>query len=120
MSPRTSHGHDVESTSLEILESQLFKVPFTHVPKQHNSNSITRTHIANKALCRLLYQPLQRQSPIRLLSTTAAKPQQSRNLLEDADNGFGFVRHNPIPPKPRTKVVTEIRAPITAPWGLDI
>jgi phosphosulfolactate synthase (CoM biosynthesis protein A) len=51
------------------------------------------------------------------LSTTAAKPQHSRCLLDDADNGFGFVRHNRIPPKPRTKAATKIRGPYYSAMG---
>jgi len=38
-------------------------------------------------------------------------------LLQDADNGFGFVRSNPRQPKPRTKGVTEIRAAYYTPMG---
>ncbi|KAI5918235.1 putative sulfonate biosynthesis enzyme [Camillea tinctor] len=63
----------------------------------------------------------------RSLSTTA-RPQSSRNentspassskiLLEDADSGFGFVRHNPQPAKPRTRSVTEIRGPYYTAMG---
>ncbi|KAL0257351.1 hypothetical protein SLS55_008162 [Diplodia seriata] len=38
-------------------------------------------------------------------------------LLEDAANGFGHIRHNPVPPKPRTRGVTEIRGPYYSVMG---
>lgn len=42
---------------------------------------------------------------------------QSRTLLEDKDDGFGFIRHNARPPKPRTSGVTEIRGPYYSAMG---
>jgi phosphosulfolactate synthase (CoM biosynthesis protein A) len=53
----------------------------------------------------------------RTLATTPRQLQTSRILLEDKDNGYGFVRHNPIPPKPRDKAVTEIRGPYYSVMG---
>lgn len=38
-------------------------------------------------------------------------------LLEDKENGYGFVRHNPRPTKPRSTGVTEIRGPYYSAMG---
>jgi len=38
-------------------------------------------------------------------------------LLEDKENGFGFIRHNERPPKPRSVGVTEIRGPYYSAMG---
>ncbi|KAM0075432.1 hypothetical protein ACKRZS_012522 [Fusarium odoratissimum] len=38
-------------------------------------------------------------------------------LLEDKDKGFGFIRHNKRPPKPRSVGVTEIRGPYYSVMG---
>jgi phosphosulfolactate synthase (CoM biosynthesis protein A) len=38
-------------------------------------------------------------------------------MLEDRNTGFGFVRHNPVLPKPRSKSVTEIRGPYYTVMG---
>lgn len=47
----------------------------------------------------------------------ASKSQsQSKIMLED-EKAFGFVRHNPRPPKPRKKGVTEIRGPYYSAMG---
>jgi hypothetical protein len=37
-------------------------------------------------------------------------------MLED-ENGFGFIRHNNRPPKPRNVGVTEIRGPYYSAMG---
>lgn len=37
-------------------------------------------------------------------------------MLED-DKAFGFIRHNPRPPKPRKVGVTEIRGPYYSAMG---
>ena len=42
---------------------------------------------------------------------------QAPKILEDRDRGFGFVRHNPLPPKPRSRAVTEIRGPYYSVMG---
>jgi hypothetical protein len=42
--------------------------------------------------------------------------QQSKIMLED-EKAFGFVRHNPRPPKPRKEGVTEIRGPYYSAMG---
>ena len=42
---------------------------------------------------------------------------QVQTLLQDEENGFGFIRHNPRTPKPRTKGVTEIRGPYYSSYG---
>lgn len=46
-----------------------------------------------------------------------AAPKNPKTLLEDKDNGFGFIRHNPRPPKPRQTGVTEIRGPYYSSMG---
>ncbi|KAI1475628.1 hypothetical protein K445DRAFT_329466 [Daldinia sp. EC12] len=59
-------------------------------------------------------------SPRPFTATTAtASPSSSQPkiLLEDRDSGFGFVRHNPAPPKPRARSVTEIRGPYYTVMG---
>lgn len=58
----------------------------------------------------------------RALSTTAALAQKKQAqdasiLVEDRNNGFGFVRHNSVLPKPRSKAVTEIRGPYYSVMG---
>ena len=50
----------------------------------------------------------------RRLAAQANKP---KILLEDKDNGFGFIRHNERPPKPRRVGVTEIRGPYYSAMG---
>ncbi|KAI1413170.1 synthase [Hypoxylon sp. FL1857] len=63
-------------------------------------------------------------TPSRPFTATAAvkagspAPSSSvKTLIEDRDSGFGFVRHNPAPPKPRTRSVTEIRGPYYTVMG---
>ncbi|KAI0106733.1 hypothetical protein F4814DRAFT_451945 [Daldinia grandis] len=60
-------------------------------------------------------------TPLRSLTATAtataSSSPQPKILLEDRDSGFGFVRHNPAPPKPRTRSVTEIRGPCYTVMG---
>ncbi|KAF4122035.1 (2R)-phospho-3-sulfolactate synthase (ComA) [Geosmithia morbida] len=46
-----------------------------------------------------------------------SRSQGPKILLEDADQGFGFVRHNARPPKPRKVGVTEIRGPYYSAMG---
>lgn len=53
----------------------------------------------------------------RGLCKTSAAFSQPKILLEDPTNGYGFVRHNPLPPKPRSKAVTEIRGPYYTVMG---
>ncbi|KAL2260312.1 hypothetical protein VTK26DRAFT_5720 [Humicola hyalothermophila] len=62
---------------------------------------------------------------LRPLSTTIslltkgnmkAAAQQQSTMIED-DNLFGFARHNPRPPKPRSVGVTEIRGPYYSAMG---
>ena len=40
-----------------------------------------------------------------------------RILLEDKDDGYGFIRHNTLTPKPRKTSVTEIRGPYYSAMG---
>ncbi|KAI9705719.1 MAG: hypothetical protein M1820_005130 [Bogoriella megaspora] len=46
----------------------------------------------------------------RLSSSARVTSANAKILLEDHDNGFGFIRHNSRNPKPRKTGVTEIRA----------
>ncbi|PSN65118.1 sulfonate biosynthesis enzyme [Corynespora cassiicola Philippines] len=55
-------------------------------------------------------------------SFTSSAPIQSSKpqiLLEDKRKGFGFIRHNPLPPKPRSTSVTEIRGPYYSAMGTN-
>ncbi|KAK1773792.1 hypothetical protein QBC45DRAFT_426749 [Copromyces sp. CBS 386.78] len=62
--------------------------------------------------------------PSMLLRSLSSSPQPSssksstkpKTMLEDK-NAFGFVRHNPRPPKPRKVGVTEIRGPYYSAMG---
>lgn len=47
----------------------------------------------------------------------AAAAQSTKVQLEDARDGFGFVRHNPLNPKPRKRAITEIRGPYYSVMG---
>lgn len=58
------------------------------------------------------HQPLSR--PFSIARPLQTAPQI---LLEDKDNGFGFIRHNTRPPKPRSIGVTEIRGPYYSAMG---
>ncbi|KAI8661089.1 hypothetical protein NCS55_00978000 [Fusarium keratoplasticum] len=53
----------------------------------------------------------------RSLSTSRSLRAPGPILLEDKENGFGFVRHNARPPKPRSIGVTEIRGPYYSAMG---
>lgn len=53
-------------------------------------------------------------SPVRFLSTQTS---QAEYLLQDKDNGLGFIRANPRTPKPRKHGVTEIRGPYYSAYG---
>ncbi|KAL2427360.1 Protein HEAT-STRESS-ASSOCIATED 32 [Exophiala dermatitidis] len=59
---------------------------------------------------------VQHTSGQRLLSTTPVQ-NQVKTLLQDKENGFGFIRHNPRTPKPRNRGVTEIRGPYYSAYG---
>ncbi|RYC65435.1 hypothetical protein CHU98_g772 [Xylaria longipes] len=50
-------------------------------------------------------------------SRLSNKSRSAKILLEDSEKGFGFVRHNPVSPKPRDKAVTEIRGPYYSVMG---
>lgn len=52
----------------------------------------------------------------RFWSSTEVQ-KQAQTLLQDKENGFGFIRHNPRTPKPRNKGVTEIRGPYCSAYG---
>jgi len=55
------------------------------------------------------------KGPVAMLgasfSTASTQNQLIKTLLQDKENGFGWARHNPLPPKPRKVGVTEIRGP---------
>ena len=48
-----------------------------------------------------------------------ARSGRPTTMLEDKDDGFGFVRHNSRPPKPRKVGVTEIRGPYYSAMGAN-
>ncbi|KAI0893711.1 putative sulfonate biosynthesis enzyme [Annulohypoxylon nitens] len=50
-------------------------------------------------------------------STTPTPKSTAKTLLEDRESGFGFTRHNPVPPKPRERGITEIRGPYYTVMG---
>ncbi|PGG95529.1 hypothetical protein AJ79_10010 [Helicocarpus griseus UAMH5409] len=50
-------------------------------------------------------------------SPLSKKEPKVKSLLQDKDQGFGFVRSNPCPVKPRKRGVTEIRGPYYAVMG---
>lgn len=70
---------------------------------------------ATTRACRTPSSPLATQS--RNLCKTSAALSRPKILLEDSTNGYGFVRHNPLPPKPRSSAVTEIRGPYYTVMG---
>jgi phosphosulfolactate synthase (CoM biosynthesis protein A) len=49
--------------------------------------------------------------------TTSSIQHENQTLLQDKENGFGFIRHNPCLPKPRNSGVTEIRGPYYSAYG---
>ena len=53
----------------------------------------------------------------RPLSTTRPLRASGPILLENKEDGFGFIRHNARPPKPRKLGVTEIRGPYYSAMG---
>lgn len=55
-------------------------------------------------------------TPKRRFTTTQAASRSPSVMLDDKD-GFGFIRHNTRPPKPRTTSVTEIRGPYYSVMG---
>ncbi|KAF2204986.1 sulfonate biosynthesis enzyme [Delitschia confertaspora ATCC 74209] len=73
--------------------STLQRLPFTTFPKP--------------------YSPLTRSFSTSLPALSSPP----KILLEDKSNGFGFIRHNKIPPKPRKTSVTEIRGPYYSVMG---
>lgn len=50
-------------------------------------------------------------------ASNKAAQKNPKTLLEDKENGFGFIRHNPRPAKPRKTGVTEIRGPYYSSMG---
>ena len=48
---------------------------------------------------------------------TSSIQHENQTLLQDKENGFGFIRHNPCLPKPRNSGVTEIRGPYYSAYG---
>jgi len=78
---------------------------------------------ASFRLARLVVPPI--RSATRLAAASYCRPFSTSRLaatdppkimLED-DKAFGFIRHNPRPPKPRKIGVTEIRGPYYAAMG---
>ncbi|KAF2104082.1 sulfonate biosynthesis enzyme [Rhizodiscina lignyota] len=56
-------------------------------------------------------------SPLRTFATTLTQNKSAQPLLLDKNDGFGFARHNPLPAKPRSTAVTEIRGPYYSAMG---
>ncbi|KAK2809073.1 hypothetical protein FQN50_004126 [Emmonsiellopsis sp. PD_5] len=50
-------------------------------------------------------------------SPTPSNNAKVKSMLQDKENGFGFVRSNPPPAKPRMRGVTEIRGPYYSVMG---
>ena len=48
---------------------------------------------------------------------TSSIQHENQTLLQDKENGFGFIRHNPCLSKPRNSGVTEIRGPYYSAYG---
>ncbi|KAK5172012.1 uncharacterized protein LTR77_003649 [Saxophila tyrrhenica] len=57
------------------------------------------------------------RSLAKAFSTTTFQRSQPGLLLHDAKTGYGFIRHNKVPEKPRSKGVTEIRGPYYTAMG---
>lgn len=53
----------------------------------------------------------------RPLSTTIQRQEKATTLLQDKQDGFGFIRSNARPDKPRKVGVTEIRGPYYSAYG---
>ncbi|KAF9262517.1 putative sulfonate biosynthesis enzyme [Marasmius fiardii PR-910] len=71
------------------------------------------------SLTRTLFRTSAIKPNVRLSSSVTRHLSTNRPqiLLEDKDNGFGFIRHNPLPPKPRQTSITEIRGPYYSAMG---
>lgn len=50
-------------------------------------------------------------------SSASGVTQRVKTLLEDSDQGLGFIRSNPRPPKPRKLSLTEMRGPYYSAYG---
>jgi hypothetical protein len=92
------------STMLPSISHVVGAVPFRHVSSTQN---VLRAAISTTVV----------NSRSTFSTVTAAQKHKSVTLLQDKDNGFGFARSNPRPPKPRTKGVTEIRGPYYTVWS---
>lgn len=57
------------------------------------------------------------QSARSLSTSTSRSSAAPKILLEDTQNGYGFIRSNPRLPKPRSAGVTEIRGPYYSAYG---
>ncbi|KAL5352482.1 hypothetical protein ACLOAV_002430 [Pseudogymnoascus australis] len=66
------------------------------------------------ALARITSHPL---STRPFSSSTPAIAQRAKTLLEDRDQGLGFIRSNPRAPKPRKLGLTEMRGPYYSAYG---
>lgn len=79
---------------------------------------LSRTAFTRLAPAALTARPI--AAPLTQFRNSSKKATAEKNpkiLLEDADNGFGFIRHNARPPKPRKIGVTEIRGPYYSAMG---
>lgn len=83
----------------------------------HSLASACRTSVAmTNGLMYANKQMAQRFPGIKATFATSGD-QSPRILLEDKHAGFGFIRHNERPPKPRMTGVTEIRGPYYSAMG---
>ncbi|ELR07797.1 hypothetical protein GMDG_00418 [Pseudogymnoascus destructans 20631-21] len=53
----------------------------------------------------------------RAFSSSSVVTQRAKTLLEDKDQGLGFIRSNPRAPKPRKLGLTEMRGPYYSAYG---
>ena len=90
-------------------------------PTSHITPTVTMFPSIRNVMSAPSTQALRSSVSTRLLKTTYMRVSQNLStaapfrkpltLLQDKENGFGFARSNPRPPKPRSRGVTEIRGP---------
>lgn len=93
-----THG---TSLSRSTSSSTLQNVP----PASDPTGLALRTHTPHQR------HPSHSRVRTKFLISSHLLSSQPKILLEDRFQGFGFVRHNPLPPKPRKTSVTEIHEP---------
>ncbi|KAF2260308.1 coma-domain-containing protein [Lojkania enalia] len=83
-----------------------------------SASRLLRSTIARPGALRVYQTKLLPSSSRAFSATRPIFSSQPTIMLEDKPNGFGFVRHNPLPAKPRQTSVTEIRGPYYSVMGL--